>query len=179
MKWQVISKSHKMKKIKLRYLLRKCQIYRFFHFHDTITLILSLTHVKRTPVAGRRKKISNWTLSLSGFSRSVMCFYEEYDDWNIPSTPDTSPFMWPWCCQRALPSLQTKHLTNIPLSARNTTSTTWSRNLDLTFLKPYIQSDRYLGCHYIFFFIWFITYTECVSIFMTSPLGVTFGLLSK
>ena len=43
------------------------------HFHGTITLILSWMHAKRTPDGGRRKRMSNSTLFLSGLSRSLMC----------------------------------------------------------------------------------------------------------
>ena len=58
------------------------------HFHGTRTSTLSWMHAKRTPDGGRRKKMSNSTLFLSGLSRSVMCLNAESDDLNILSTPD-------------------------------------------------------------------------------------------
>ena len=63
------------------------------HFHGTRTSILSWMHAKRTPDAGRGKRMSNSTLFLNGLSRSVMCLNEESDDLNILSTPHTSPFL--------------------------------------------------------------------------------------
>ena len=50
-------------------------------------------HEKRTPDGGRRKRMSNSTLFLSGLSRSLMCLNAESCDLNIPSTPDTSLFL--------------------------------------------------------------------------------------
>ena len=47
----------------------------------------------QTSDSGRRKKMSNSTLFLSGLSRSTMCLNAESDDFNILSTPDTSPFL--------------------------------------------------------------------------------------
>ena len=63
------------------------------HFHGTGTSTASWMHAKRTPDGGRRKKISNSTLFLSGLSRSAMCLNAESDDLNILLTQDTSPFL--------------------------------------------------------------------------------------
>ena len=76
---------------KLRDLLRKGPTHRE-PFLGTRTSTLSWMHAKRTPDGGRRKRTSNLTLFLSGFSRSVMCLNAESGGLNTLSTPDTSPF---------------------------------------------------------------------------------------
>ena len=108
------------------------------HLHGTSTLILSWMHVKRMPGNGPRKRMSNSTLCLNGLSRSVKWWNADSDDWNILSTPDPSPFFvtlmlsvsFPVSMRILLKFLQTKHPITIPLFARDTMSTSWSRNLD-------------------------------------------------
>ena len=90
--WQGISILYVMTNYEIFY-ARDRNIGNLSHFHGTRTSILSWMHAKRTPDGGRRKKMSNSTLFLSGLSRSVMCLNAESDDLNILSTPDTSPFL--------------------------------------------------------------------------------------
>ena len=50
------------------------------HFHGTRTSTLSWMHAKHTSDVGRRKRMSNPTLFMSGLSRSVMCLIAESVD---------------------------------------------------------------------------------------------------
>ena len=69
--WQVISISYEIKALDIFYV--KIQyIEKLSHFYGPRTLILSCTHVKRTPGGGPRKRMSNLTLFLSWLSRSVI-----------------------------------------------------------------------------------------------------------
>ena len=79
---------------KTKDLLRKGPKHRghvSFSWHQNFDIIMDACEAYARRL-GRRKRMSNSTLFLSGLSRSVMCLNAESDDLNILSTPDTSPF---------------------------------------------------------------------------------------
>ena len=109
--------------------------FRRFSWHQNFDIIMDACEV---PGNGPRKRMSNSTLFPNGLSRLVMWLNAESDDWNILSTPDPSQFFvtlmlsmnFPVSIRILLKFLPTKLPTTIPLFARNTMSTSWSRNLD-------------------------------------------------